>query len=160
MRFIFSYVSSVPISDDPDAMIAGIEDDVRRVRDRAERMGELAAASESVRGSAASQGRDLVVEVEASGRVTKLQISNQALSRGGTRIGSDLMDLLGQAHQDAQAQVLHAAIGALGDDDPLLAMLRPDASENHGAVALESRGLGLSGVAGLGVVPRKSGGLW
>lgn len=143
------------VSGGPDEAVSGVNDDVQRVQDRAEQLGVLAASSARVRGAAVSRGRDLVVEVDASGRVTKLQIANQALSRGGTRIGSELMDLLRLAHQDAQAQVLHAATALLGED-PVLDMLRPE--------AVEDQGLGAPGVWGvdaprLGVSP-KSGGLW
>lgn len=138
---------------DPKATIAEVEDDIRRVRNRAERMGELVAVTDGVRGCASSRGRDVIVEVDASGHVLKLQISNQAVMRGGSRLAAELMGLMEQARADAQAQLLAAAVKTLGDDDPALETLRSGSN---------TRAIQSSEVPGSASnrLPRPSGGLW
>lgn len=144
-----SYIGAVRGSDDIGLIVTSIEDDIRRVQDRDEHMRQLSMASEGVRGSAISRQRDLLVEVDAAGRATKLQIVNQALSRGGTQVSAELMKLFTQAHQDAQGQILEAARVMLGESDPVLEMRRPEVSKS--CVPESPR---------LGVVQRKTGGLW
>ena len=143
------YVDFMPDANDPDLIVERIDDDIRRVQDRAEKMNELSQASARVRGASASQQRDLAVEVDSAGRVTKLQIANQALSRGGSRVAAELMELFARAHQHAQEQMLETATGLLGEGDPVLEVLGQDAPQSRTRDTPQ-----------LGVVPRKSGGLW
>lgn len=116
----------------PDDAIARVEDDIRRAQQRAERMSQLRSEAEAVRGSAISRQRDIEVEMDHTGQVTGVIINDQALDRGGRRVAADIMELLGRARQDVQAQMLEVASRLLGEDDPLLDMLRPAEAEGEG----------------------------
>lgn len=111
--------------DDPDEAIARVQEDIQRAQERAARMPQLREATEAVRGYAISRHRDIEVEMDHTGQVTALRIANQALTRGGTKVAADIMDLLTVARHNVQAQMLEAASGVLGADDPMLDMLRP-----------------------------------
>lgn len=110
--------------EDADAAIARVEEDVRRAQERAERLPSLVAAAAAVRGTATSRRRDLTVEVDQSGGVVDLRITDAALDLGSSRLSSELLALIGQAKADAQRQLLAAATELLGEDDPAVATLR------------------------------------
>ena len=132
--------------DNADEVEGRIQEDVRRALQRAERMPELVAATQAARGRAVSRERDISVEVDHTGQVTSLQIANEALRRGGTRLAAEILSLLNQARHEVQKQMLAAATGVLGEDDPLLDPFR---------VTVEAET-----IANPGTTPPKSGGLW
>lgn len=119
--------------EDADAAIARVEEDVRRAQERAERLPSLVAAAAAVRGTATSRRRDLTVEVDQSGGVVDLRITDAALDLGSSRLSSELLALIGQAKADAQRQLLAAATELLGEDDPAVATLRATTAATESA---------------------------
>lgn len=118
---------------DADAAIARVEDDIRRAQERAERLPSLVAAAAAVRGTATSRRRDLAVEVDQSGAIVDLRISDAALDLGGSRLSAEIVALTAEARADAQRQVLEAATELLGEDDPAVATLRAASTAAPGA---------------------------
>lgn len=110
--------------EDADAAIARVEEDVRRAQERAERLPSLVAAAAAIRGTATSRRRDLTVEVDQSGSVVDLRITDAALDLGSARLSSELLALIAEAKADTQRQILAAATELLGEDDPAVATLR------------------------------------
>jgi hypothetical protein len=115
---------------DADEAIARVQDDVRRAEARAVRFGELREAVAAVRGRAVSRARDVAVEVDSTGAVTDLQISDQALHRGGIGLSAEIVALIAAAGRDARRSTADVAGGILGDDDPTVASLRAQLQED------------------------------
>ncbi len=107
-----------------DEALARVQDDIRRAQWRAERMPDLHAATARARGFAASDTEDLRVEIDHTGAVTSLHIDDAALSRGGTALAAELVQLMGQARTELQRTLLDSAIELLGDDDPIVITYR------------------------------------
>ena len=107
-----------------DEALARVQDDIRRAQWRAERMPDLHAATARARGFAASDTEDLRVEIDHTGAVTSLHIDDAALSRGGSALAAELVQLMGQARTDLQRTLLDSAIELLGDDDPIVITYR------------------------------------
>ncbi|MFF2053468.1 hypothetical protein ACFVU2_17840 [Leifsonia sp. NPDC058194] len=110
--------------DDADAAIARVEADIRLAQERAERLPSLVSAAAAIRGTATSRRRDLAVEVDQSGGLVDLRITDAALDLGSARLSSELLALIAEAKADAQRQILAAATELLGEDDPAVATLR------------------------------------
>jgi hypothetical protein len=103
-----------------DEALARIADDAARAQRRAERFAALQTAVGGIRGRAVSRERDLAVEVDSGGRIVALRIHDTALSRGGARLGSEILALVEASCDSAQDQVREAAVRLLGEDEPLL----------------------------------------
>lgn len=123
---------------DPEDAFAQVEADVRRAEIRAAQMPAFEAAVAAARGTGRSRTRDIVVQVDAAGRVVDLRLSEAALTRGASRLAADLLATIRDAEADAHRATLRAVSDLLGADDPIVAQLRdaaiPDASERtaHG----------------------------
>jgi hypothetical protein len=114
-------VSSVTL--DPDETLAELDADVRRSSARAAQMPAFEAAVAAARGTARSRAGDILVEVDANGRVTSLRLTEQALRRGAPSLERDLLSTIRSAERDVRAHTLAAVADLLGADDPLLAQL-------------------------------------
>lgn len=64
------------------------------------------------------------MEIDHTGAVTSLHIDDAALSRGGSALAAELVQLMGQARTDLQRTLLDSAIELLGDDDPIVITYR------------------------------------
>ena len=118
--------------EDPDEAIARIEADVLRAQHRPERLSALRAATEAVRGSAVSRQRDIAVDVDSTGQVVGLQITNAACARGGAAVTADVLSLIAAARKQAQQRMVGAAAAVLGEDDPVVGTLRAAAGGDQG----------------------------
>jgi len=110
--------------DDADAAIAKVQDDMRRARRRAERMGDLQRATTAARGTAISRGRELAVQVDHSGWLTELRLTDAAMRRGPAGVARLILDTARLARRDLEQKLLAAASDILGEDDPALDGLR------------------------------------
>lgn len=117
-----SYVADV--FENADDAIAKVQDDIRRAQWRAERIPDLQAATARTRGLATSEAEDLRVEIDHTGAVTSLHIDDQALSRGGSALAAELVQLMGQARTELRRKLLESAVELLGDDDPIVSTYR------------------------------------
>lgn len=109
---------------DPDDALAQVEADVRRSNARAAQMPAFEATVAQARGRASSKDRDIIVQVDAAGRVIDLRITDHALSRGGQRLGYELLATIREAEADVQRKTLSAVSDLLGSDDPIVAQLQ------------------------------------
>ena len=109
---------------DPDESLAQVEADVRRSDARAAQMPAFEQAVADARGKATSRARDIVVQVEGSGRIVDLRISEHALTKGAERLTHELLSTIRAAEADVQAKTLAAVEALLGADDPIVAQLR------------------------------------
>ncbi|WP_295789531.1 hypothetical protein [uncultured Microbacterium sp.] len=109
---------------DPEDAFAQVEADVRRAESRAAQMPAFEAAVAAARGTGRSRTRDIVVQVDAAGRVVDLRLSEPALARGASRLAADLLATIRVAEADAHRATLDAVSDLLGADDPIVAQLR------------------------------------
>ncbi|MBZ4488095.1 YbaB/EbfC family nucleoid-associated protein [Microbacterium sp. cx-55] len=114
------------VFEDADAAILRVEEDVRRAQQRAERYPALQAGIDEVRARAVSLRRDIAVEVDASGVLRNLEISDAALDRGGRQVSREVMALLSAAHRDARAKTLALTAEIMGEDDPIVKAVAAD----------------------------------
>lgn len=108
--------------DDADEAIARVEQDVRRAQRRAQQMGRLQQVTAATRGMA--RRTEVTVEVDHTGRLTELRIADSALSRGGAGVARLILETVRLARRDLQRNLLTEASDLLGEDDPVLAVLR------------------------------------
>ncbi|QCQ17195.1 YbaB/EbfC family nucleoid-associated protein [Microbacterium sp. RG1] len=99
---------------------------MRRAEERGALLPQLQAAIDEVRGRAVSLRRDVSVEVDSSGALRSVNISDAALERGGRRVSEEVMELVRKATQDARAQTLARTVEILGEDDPLVRVVAAD----------------------------------
>jgi hypothetical protein len=129
------------VIEEPDDVIARIADDIQRVQQRAEALPKLQAAVDAVRETARGDRRDLLVEVDASGRLTRLEIDDDAVAdRGGRAVSAEILGLIEKATRGARAKTLAATEQLLGAGDPIAAKLQSDAEAQDAASAARARG--------------------
>ncbi|MBZ4487197.1 hypothetical protein LQ938_00060 [Microbacterium sp. cx-55] len=109
---------------DPDEVLARVEADARRSEERAAKMPAFEAALAQVRGEAVSPRRDIRLEVDSTGRVTALRISEPALGRGAQRLSHEILGLIRAAEADSRRATLESVEQLLGPDDPITRQLR------------------------------------
>jgi len=115
---------------DADGTIAQVEEDVRLNDERAARMPAFEAEMAALRGVATSRSRDIKVEVDASGRITGLELTEQAMAGGARRLAREILATATAAEIQAKQQAVRSVGQLLGDDDPITVQLRTDA-ENY-----------------------------
>jgi DNA-binding protein YbaB len=124
------------VFDEPDEVLARIDDDVRRVQQRAAALAELQRSVDGIRGVARSDQHDVTVEVDSSGRVTDLRIEDQAFQRGGQQLSGEILALIAAALRSAREQALAVTTELLGEDDPMIGVIRAEdesaAAGSHG----------------------------
>jgi DNA-binding protein YbaB len=124
------------VFDEPDEVLARIDDDVRRVQQRAAILATLQQTVDGIRGTARSDQHDVTVEVDSSGRVTDLRIEDQAFQRGGRQLSGEILALIRAALRSAREQALAATAELVGEDDPMIGVIRAEdeaaAANSHG----------------------------
>jgi hypothetical protein len=113
-----------------DETIAQVEEEVRLNDERAARMPAFTAEIDAVRGVATSRARDIKVEVDASGRITGLELTEQALAGGARRLAREILATATAAEVQAKQQAVLSVGRLLGEDDPITVQLRTEA-ENY-----------------------------
>lgn len=86
------------------------------------------AALANARGKASSPSRDILVQVDSTGRVVDLRLTEAALARGAKRLTHELLATIRSAEEDARTSTLRAVGDLLGDDDPIVEQLRATGS--------------------------------
>jgi len=115
---------------DADGTIAQVEEDVRLNDERAARMPAFESAMAELRGVATSRSRDIKVEVDASGRITGLELTEQAIAGGARRLAREILATATAAEIQAKQQAVRSVGRLLGDNDPITVQLRTEA-ENY-----------------------------
>lgn len=126
--------------EEPDDVIARIADDIERVQRRAEALPRLQAAVDAVRATARGERRDLLVEVDAAGRLTRIEIDDAAFERGGRQVSAEVLALVDKATASARTATQQETERLLGADDPIAAKMQADAEAEDAARAARARG--------------------
>lgn len=108
------------VFNNPEESLARIQEDIARAEARAKALPLMQEQIAQVRGRAQSRQRDISVEVDASGQVSGLDISDDALSRGGRAVSREVLDLVKTATIRVREQSLAITTELLGADDPIV----------------------------------------
>ena len=81
----------------------------------------------AIRGVATSRARDVKVEVDASGRLIGLELTEQALAGGARRLAREVLATAAAAEVAAKQQAVRSVGQLLGEDDPITVQLRTEA---------------------------------
>lgn len=104
----------------PEESLARIQEDVARAEARAKALPLMQEQIAQVRGRAQSRQRDITVEVDSSGQVAALEISDDALGRGGRALSREVVELIRTATIRVREQSLAITAELLGADDPIV----------------------------------------
>jgi DNA-binding protein YbaB len=124
---------------DADETIARVEDQLRVTEDRAARMPAFQAEIDAIRGAATSRARDVRVEVDANGRVTALELTEQALTGGARRLSREILATIAAAEIQAKEQAVRSVGTLLGQDDPITLQLQADVEARQAGAAAKGR---------------------
>lgn len=113
----------MPAFESPDEAIARVNDDVRRAENRAASLSRVQGAIAELRGVAKSRAGDVRVEVDTSGALKDLEVSDTALDRGGRELAGEVLRLVAMATVDVQRRMLELTIEVMGDEDPIVRTL-------------------------------------
>ncbi|MFZ4840877.1 hypothetical protein [Mycetocola saprophilus] len=116
---------------DPDEVLAGIDEDVRRAERRMAAQAQLVETMGQLRGIATDRGRDITVEVDTSGAITNLKLTDRATALGGTKLAPEILRVVADARGNLQEQMLASAQELLGEDDPALGALRAEVEDHR-----------------------------
>ncbi|WEG08615.1 hypothetical protein PU630_15425 [Microbacterium horticulturae] len=124
------------VFESPEDSLAKIRDDVERAEARATVLPKLQDQIAQARARVVSRQRDIAVEVDSSGVLTVLDITDAALSRGGRAVSREVLDLIAAATLDVRKETLAISKELLGEDDPIVklteAQLDTDLEEHGG----------------------------
>jgi len=119
-------------AEDPDVLIARVQDQVAAAQKRAQAAQQMRAQVEAVRGTAYSQRRELSVTVDASGRLVDVQLSDAALELRARDLSRLIITTAQAASRDAGQQAMDLAAAAFGEDSPVVARLRDEVTARTG----------------------------
>ncbi|WEG09296.1 YbaB/EbfC family nucleoid-associated protein [Microbacterium horticulturae] len=119
-------------AEDPDVLIARVQDQVAAAQQRAQAAQQMRAQVEAVRGTAYSQRRELSVTVDASGRLVDVELSDAALDLRARDLSRLIVTTAQAASRDAGQQAMDLAVTAFGEDSPVVARLRDEVQARTG----------------------------
>ncbi len=121
--------------DDVDEIRARVAAQVVEAQERAAQARDLRIKVEAVRGRVRSPQHELEVEVDSSGRLCALELSDAALGLGAERLGRLILTTATEAHKRAAAQVGELAVETFGEDSPAAARIRAESEARFGGPA-------------------------
>lgn len=113
-------------AEDPDVLIARVQQQVAQAQERAQAAQQMRAEVEALRGTAASPRREVSVTVDASGRLIDVDLADAALDLRARDLGRLIVETAGAAQRDAGEQAMAVASRAFGDDSPVVDRLRAE----------------------------------
>lgn len=119
-------------AEDPDALIARVQDQVAAAQQRAQAAQQMRARVDAVRGTAFSPRRELSVTVDASGRLVDMELSDAALDLRAKDLSRLIVTTAQAATRDAGQQATELAAAAFGEDSPVVARLRDEVEARTG----------------------------
>lgn len=121
----------------PQETLGRIKDDLRHAHEREQKLPLLQSAIEKVRARAVSRCRDISVEVDSTGTIRHLDITDAALERGGQRVSQEVRELISSASRKARTRVIEVTTEIMGGSDPIVDIvaeeLLPDPDERFDA---------------------------
>ncbi|KGM12497.1 hypothetical protein N869_14640 [Cellulomonas bogoriensis 69B4 = DSM 16987] len=119
--------------DDPDDVLARIQQDVATAQRRAEQARQAQEAIAAVRGTGRSPRGEVTVEVDAAGALRDLQLTDGALQYRARDLEAMILEAVRVAQHDAAARAIAVAEDAWGEGDPAVEHLRAELQERQAA---------------------------
>ena len=116
---------------DPDAALARIQRDIAQAKERAERAQEVRARIDQVRGVGRSPRGEVVVEVDATGMLRDVTLSDAAMDLRPDELARLIKDAARVAQRDAGTRTVALAQDAFGDTSPMVAHLRAEVEQRY-----------------------------
>lgn len=116
---------------DPDAALARVQADVAAAQERAARAVEVQAQIAAVRGTGRSARGEVTVDVDASGMLRDLHLTDDALRRRPDELATLILDAARTAQRDAGARAVAVAADAWGEADPAVEHLRAEVQQRY-----------------------------
>lgn len=116
---------------DPDAALARVQADVAAAQERAARAVEVQAQIAAVRGTGRSPRGEVTVDVDASGMLRDLRLTDDALRRRPDELATLILDAARTAQRDAGARAVAVASDAWGEADPAVEHLRAEVQQRY-----------------------------
>lgn len=116
---------------DPDAAIAKVQRDIELAAERAERAQQVKVEIDAVRGRGRSPRGEVVVEVDASGMLRDVRLTDDAMVLRADELSRFVLDAARAAQRDAGAQAVAIAEESFGEDSPMTAHLRGEVEQRY-----------------------------
>lgn len=116
---------------DPDAALAKIQRDIRAAQDRAVRAEQVKAEIDAVRGRGRSPRGEVVVEVDASGQLRDVVLTEAAMALRHDELSQYLLEAARAAQREAGGRAVAVMGEAFGDDSPLTEHLRAEVEQRY-----------------------------
>lgn len=117
---------------DPDAALAKVQQDVRAAQERAVRAEQVRAEIDAVRGRGRSPRGEVVVEVDASGRLHDVVLTDAAMALRADELSRHIVEAARSAQREAGGRAVAVMSEAFGDDSPLTEHLRAEVEQRYG----------------------------
>jgi len=111
---------------DADGALDKIQRDIRLAQERAERATQVQGEIALVRGKARSRHGEVAAEVDASGVLTDLQLTDEALEQRPDDLAHSIRDVVREAQRDAGKRAMVIADDAFGAGSTVTAHLRAE----------------------------------
>lgn len=111
---------------DPDAAIAKIQRDIAEAQERALKAHEVKGAIDQVRGRARSARGEVAVEVDVTGRLLDLTLSDDAMAQRPADLAFLIRETVATAARDAGTQAIALTDDVYGEGSAISAKLREE----------------------------------
>ncbi|QCB94234.1 YbaB/EbfC family nucleoid-associated protein [Cellulomonas shaoxiangyii] len=119
---------TVPLGDgfDTDGLVARIEEQVAQAQENARRAEQVRDQFEQVRGRAASPHGEVRVTVETTGRMTALELADDALRLDARDLAALILETVATAQRQAATESIALVEGTFGAESGVAANLRSE----------------------------------
>ena len=118
---------------DPDAVTARLEAQVAQAQQRAARAQTMRSEIDAVRGKGRSPRGEVVATADASGALTDLTLTDDALELSAPALAQVIVATAGQARRDAGDQAVRITAEAFGEDSSAVTMMRDELAQRERA---------------------------
>jgi hypothetical protein len=116
---------------DPDEALVRIQRDIASAKERAERAQEVRARIDTVRGVGRSPRGELLVEVDASGMLRDVTLTEAAMALQADDLSQLIKDAAQTAQRDAGSRTVALAQDAFGEESAMVAHLRSEVEQRY-----------------------------
>lgn len=116
---------------DPDAALAKVQRDIEMAAERAERAQQVKAQIDAVRGRGRSPRGEVVVEVDASGQLRDVVLTDAAMDLRHDELSRHIVDAARAAQREAGGRAVAIMGEAYGEDSPLTEHLKAEVEQRY-----------------------------
>jgi DNA-binding protein YbaB len=124
-------VGFVTVFHDPDEALAKVQRDILSAQERAARATEVRSRIDAVRGVGRSPRGEVVVEVDSSGMLRDVTLTDAAMDLRSKDLADLIVDAARVAQRDAGRQTVALAEDAFGQASPMVEHLRSEVQRRY-----------------------------